>query len=587
MKNIILFAMSTLPKIIVPNDWEIDLIDQKHIDLFKKSKISVEDCKSQLEPITRMIMENVDGSFKLIMICTNAVNTESIDLNEKKLFAVPYFFERLKEKSLLLVDDQIPEHEVENPEFDENGEVSFERFFLPTSSGGDCEVLKINAEFDSIRGIELAVDEICHDYKQEKCRLFIAANGGLREFFLNMAAIGVLLKYKNIEVDGIWSTELNQKKIIDCGNVFSMFEYVSAMNEFMNFGSAKSLSDYFAGFQDDSSSEPIMEAMNKIHYGISYCNIDTYESGLKQFKKATCGAERKGIRGIPQFRMFEEELESDYGNLFKNDDYWYTDLVERCFKKDLMQQALTYNEAKVFDDFFESGILYFDESSLANRSESPKRIKKYDNIYLYISDIKGSVGDKDPIHIVLLKYIMAMFSVEGEVSDLVARVVSNGGEKAFKNLLEVIENINTNRLKKAVKPYLPEKIKTDELFYDKNNSSVEIPNTSFDYVAIDDSVQALTLRTVFGNDKIGRNYKVLAAVTIYLYVILKKVRNTWNHGNEKEQPNVDQLKTLLGIYIECMKKLLDGAKMIGANVNLPDVEKIRTVQITSLPKNKS
>ena len=581
MKNIILFAMSKLGS-LTSRDWTIDLSDNRHIRLFKKKqsnekRITVKDCISQLEPVVRMVMENVnDGSFKLIMMCSNLANNDVRMDDDRKLQAVPFLFERLKLKGLV-DDDVIPEHEPLVFK-DVNQQLTAEEFSLPAKSG-PCEVYKINAEFDSILGIEMAVNEICEDYRKEKCRLFIAGNGGLRENFLNITAISLLLKYKGIQVDGLWSTETGKdSRIIDCGNVYGMFEYVSAMNEFMKFGSAESLSEYFKAKLGMKENDPVLVAMNRIHYGINYCNVDVYENGLNRLKKAIKKGETKddSIRNVPQFRMFEGDLVADYGNLFEHDEYWYTELIERCFQKGQLQQALTFNEAKICDDFFNSGIIYFDEKSLVFREPGAKRVKRYENIYLFVRFIENSLGDTDPIHKTLLAYMQAFYAVKGDVKSLVEYATSENSRIAFMTFLNTIDTADEEELKNLLKPYLPADIKTQELFETADPiSRIKRPMNFCRFAPIRESSQELKLKTVFSNNKIGRNYKTLAAVMIYLFMILKKTRNTWNHGNENEQPDIEHLKTLILMYVECMKKLLTKAQELTRNVNLPNADKFR------------
>ena len=78
-------------------------------------------------------------------------------------------------------------------------------------------------------------------------RLYIDPHGGFREVSLVAEAVISLLKVEGIEVAGIYGIEHGQgkeNKIVDGSAGFHIFDFVSGINEFINYGRANSLESF-------------------------------------------------------------------------------------------------------------------------------------------------------------------------------------------------------------------------------------------------------------------------------------------------------------------------------------------------------
>ena len=368
MKNIIVFAMSTLPKgRKEPSDFAIE----KDVAATQgMTNFTVKDCVSQMEPVTRLIMQNYSGETELIILCTSETEklndrfVSSLEPGIGAISAVEYYLLRLQRTGFIDVMELKG-----NPEKDErtlrftlgrNRTVSFYLIRnLVETNGNKSDVLDV---------ANLTVGEIRRLNKDDKINLFIAANGGFRDVFMVISAISSMLKLDDISVKGIYSTKYASEKgvpdsILDIRKSFDMFEFVSGLNEFDKYGDVDTLMEYFSKTHGDKvKNDKLIKGMKDLSDGLSYCNINLYKAGLDRLRELFSAENPDSlIMNHAEFQIFRDEFRNDYSTLLDvKNSYRIIDIVERCVRKKRLQQALTFIEAKFTDDLFNSGVLYFD-----------------------------------------------------------------------------------------------------------------------------------------------------------------------------------------------------------------------------------
>lgn len=320
-KNIIVLSMSTLGEKVYPCNF-----------VYKENDKTGEEYYSQLEPISRMILEREGSLDKIIILATESTKKEQEFIldpngkNEKRTCsAIDFYKERMglkNEEKMKIVDVE-------------------EKEFTPA----------ISKVVETIRSLYTEKNS------EDELKLWIDTQGGFRNITLVMNAIISLLKTDNIEPDGIYSVNFNSKAklqpIIDQTETYKIFQFVSGINEFSRYGRAEQLEDYYDSISPENTPK-VIRKMKDITEAIQMCNMIEFEKYLKELKnlvKNRSDASEKELLNI-----FWKQIENDYGQLLK-ESCTGLDIVEWFYKKKFYQQAITYIESKLPREWVERGIL--------------------------------------------------------------------------------------------------------------------------------------------------------------------------------------------------------------------------------------
>ena len=320
-KNIIVLSMSTLGKKVYPYNF-----------VYKENDETGEEYYSQLEPISRMILEREGSLDKIIILATESTKKDQEFIldpngkNEKRTCSAINFY---KERMGLKNEEKINIVDVEEKEF------------TPA----------ISKVVETIRSLYTEKNS------EDELKLWIDTQGGFRNITLVMNAIISLLKTDNIEPDGIYSVNFNSKAklqpIIDQTETYKIFQFVSGINEFSRYGRAEQLEDYYDSISPENTPK-VIRKMKDITEAIQMCNMIEFEKYLKELKnlvKNRSDASEKELLNI-----FWKQIENDYGQLLK-ESCTGLDIVEWFYKKKFYQQAITYIESKLPREWVERGIL--------------------------------------------------------------------------------------------------------------------------------------------------------------------------------------------------------------------------------------
>lgn len=320
-KNIIVLSMSTLGEKVYPCNF-----------VYKENDKTGEEYYSQLEPISRMILEREGSLDKIIILATESTKKEQEFIldpngkNEKRTCsAIDFYKERMglkNEEKMKIVDVE-------------------EKEFTPA----------ISKVVETIRSLYTEKNS------EDELKLWIDTQGGFRNITLVMNAIISLLKTDNIEPDGIYSVNFNSKAelqpIIDQTETYKIFQFVSGINEFSRYGRAEQLEDYYNSISLSDKPE-VIGKMKEITEAIQMCNMIEFEEHLKELRNLV--ENRIDVSEKSLLNIFWKQIENDYGQLLK-ESCTGLDIVEWFYKKKFYQQAITYIESKLPREWVERGIL--------------------------------------------------------------------------------------------------------------------------------------------------------------------------------------------------------------------------------------
>lgn len=319
MKNILLLAMSILGREIRDNYYT-----------YEGGEVFVG--QSQLEPITYMV-----------------------NLEQKKRG------ERLDKIIILETEDSLLEH---------NGRKSAVAFYkerVEKFLDADVEYADIKIDEEKpAEGITKATKILLQEYDEqkknnEKMNLWIDTQGGFRDVVMVFNAIISLLREQGIEPKGIYSirytpnnTKENPCPIIDQTKNYDIFKFVSAMQEFMDYGKAIGLKKYYG---EENS---FVRTIDGIADAIQMCQPQKFENAIRKFADYLKSGEYKN--DDPYLQIFAEFMKSDYGTLLEQPDNTI-EQIRWCVKKEFYQQAMTIYIEKMPEYYYKKGILALDVDS--------------------------------------------------------------------------------------------------------------------------------------------------------------------------------------------------------------------------------
>lgn len=482
--------MSTLPANIKKSTFSFIKEDGK--------EIVIEDCKSQLEPIPRLMMQMSDENDEFIIyaLCSTATMAKPDDKNkvyddnkEVTISAWDYFKERIKAYN-------------NNVEYKE---------------------IKLDNLSNPYQAIAEVINSVRENYKESEDRLWVDTHGGLRDIAQIFSALISLLKVDNIVPDEIFGVEFGKNLIISQKEAFNIFEYVSGMNDFINFGSAEVLKKYYGG-KKNKNVEEILNAMDEIAEGTQLCDPDKYTNGIKDLRESI-----KDIEDEPLLGIFAEYIKRDYGEELIPKDPSKKDakipplaIIERCLNKGLYQQALTFLESMMPDEYVEKGCICVEDWNVVERARNYRKMH-------YISNE----------HFVFDTY------VEFKIHFAKETIIQST------NLSEEFWAIN--QLSLFYEEY-KEKYEYDKKIYFRNSpmkfNTYNSFNKDFKLFTDKEENKKILLKTNLSQEEL----KVLLRL-LQIHRALKKCRNLFNHSNSN-RPSIEDIKNVLKLYIIFAKHVL-------------------------------
>ena len=472
-KNILILALSTVNR---DDKMPVSGPPKNPSSFIYGDEFRDDDCIYQLEPVTKYMIENHKGEqINIIELCTEDV----VSPDKNGDIAKKYYEERINEYN--------------------------------KSRGYNCDLVfkQINIDLsNTTRGLVDAINELETIKRSNKINhIWMDTHGGFRDVTFMLNSLLSLLKIYEIIPDKIFGVRFNDKRkineIVDQEESFIMNDFVSGMNEFFNYGSARLLSEYYKKQKTKTSAiDDMVKAMCEVSDGTKLCDPDFYISALNRLGKSIKNYKNLGV----PFDIFVDYINTDYGVLLDSTNRLNIDIVERCYKKGMYQQALTFIESLMPMDFVNNHIVYFGANVISINQE-----------------IETSAREK---HQSKEQYIFEMF-----VLGCLRNMVNNDA-----TALSVIRG-----------QYGQENI---ELFTPKKSITVSSNIKRVDkapYISRD-----IFLKTDVDEKKYDKATKL-----ILLHKAIKRVRNMTNHSkSENNRPTIQDITRALGKYVDLAKDVM-------------------------------
>lgn len=494
--NILLLSMSTFPY-LENKEEEKDKPRRLRKSKFTYMNNKVEEYYSQLEPITRVLIENGNKPDEVITLCTKASMTErEYRLDDDKTDTkspLDFYISRITEVA------------------DKNNTIKYKKF--PQGEDVYLEPNDTKSKNSAIAEIALYLLSKKNDQENnEELHLWIDTQGGMRDVSLLMNAVVSLLKTSDIKIEGIYSINYTDGigNVIEQNDTYHIFDFVSGMNEFIQYGRADQLVKYY-GLNNKSTNANIpalVTQMKELADSIMLCDLNRFDKGLTEIKKTLDKWNENNESNNVLLNIFVEQIKDDYKEILKK-DVSGVDKIKWFHKKKLYQQTLTYIESNGPKDWERSRVITFSCTEVNGDTDRLPSLTNMVNHYIgYITD--GISEHMEESHTEALDTLL----IEEAEGEKYWRRNRDGRKRRLLN----IELKN----KKAEWDY---KYKVE--FGKKGNNENQL-------------------------------YKLIA-----FYKLIKMERNLFNHmdSNEDDERNnrqrmqIDKLDTLIDSYVDTCEKL--------------------------------
>lgn len=433
----------------------------------------------QLEPVIRMLSKELlkrspsDCLDHLVILCTNKVKeAQNVTMPDgsvrNEISPLDFFKERIREYL--------------NPDRSDD-----ELFIIEDVDENDASIA-IKSTVDTLRSLKSSLP-VHTDIK-----LFVDRHGGFRGVQQYLDAILSLLRDEfpsiesyDVQYDGAKSN------IIKADNR-SIFDFVSGINEFTNYGRIDSLSKY-------PENQKLNDCITKIADGIQLCSIYSFEDGLNTLAEYFA-------KPSPQTRstflsIFEDSIRMDYKGLLTG-NRTTVDEIRWCLKKGFYQQALTLIEGAMPRELHKCGVFSYSEELRCRIEDQKANPQNYHNAKI-----------KEEINVFILNNSITKKFSENNRDELLKR--NNFEDTAAGNKYLKSGNIT------------------------KASDLMNYTSFSSDKIVIDGKYRKLSFNT--------NNPNILYAF-FYLHCALKHVRNYANHASIEPFPiSLGKLKEAILQYI--------------------------------------
>lgn len=289
----------------------------------------------QLDPVPRILSDKLASENqtldKIVILYTDQTVEPTIPSDTGKVSPMDYFTENTVE--------WMRKYEVEDKES------LYAKLYRKVRIDSENIKVGLREAIDYLRGIR-------------NLNLYIDMHGGPREDAVKILALVSLLRTEGIVPKSYFSIPYNQNEKIhpvEEKDEFEIFDFVSGMNEFLNYGRITTLERYIGKEAPD-----FFKSICTISRGIQFCHVPEFESGLSSLSKELSNMKTETFDKIGYLSLFVENIKKDYGILL-DENHSVMDEVRWCNKKGFYQQAVTLIEARMPDEIVKSLLIIPDD----------------------------------------------------------------------------------------------------------------------------------------------------------------------------------------------------------------------------------
>lgn len=390
--------------------------------------------------------------------------------------------------------------------------------------------LDMDKQYEAITSI---VNEINTIPKDKIDHLWIDPHGGPRN--INVTMLGLLSLLHNFHItpeyvfDLKYDNDTHIATIKNNDDIYTIYNFVSAMNTFYNSQNADLLIDYLNSTDKGkvSAANNTAKALKVISDGLQFCNSELYKTGINDLHKTLVSLKNDNS----YVSLFNDFIEAE----FNDGEFQPLRTIERCLNNSLYQQTLTFIESFIPDEIAKYKIIYLSKED-------------YDHYESYKNNNKNKILNKN---------------------ETLNKIVLNklGDELFPKQTLATLkgqEDINEiNKLYFQLIPIINTKLKNIETYNAIDSSFIPhditfnlLSNTNKNYTVFSYNSNPTFTCILHSNIKKTDSYYYEAVLSLIMFFVILKIRNNVSHSN-KTVLDYDQIIQFLKHYIEITKDLFE------------------------------
>jgi|GEM_PF-1445735 len=223
---------------------------------------------------------------------------------------------------------------------------------------GDADIgkrIEIQAYGDTLKDMDKAVMDLSDiagkmarfskAHAGETIYLHADMTGGFRHASMMMLSIMQLTSFLGIHIGQVLYSEPKQESVYVANKIHAMFDLISGVEEFVQFGSIHTLQRYFERSAESQSTEllNLLTAMKNFSDGIRLCRTDAIRPIMADLRKRIEIFEGSGGKSSEEhiFLQLLQRVKEEYA-LVTQADASELDVIRWCMKKGHWQQAMTF-----------------------------------------------------------------------------------------------------------------------------------------------------------------------------------------------------------------------------------------------------
>lgn len=181
---------------------------------------------------------------------------------------------------------------------------------------------------------------------EKKDTLFVGLSGGLRDVAMLLVTVARCMRdLRDVQTRRVICAELNNNEPVvrDRTQLYGLFDFVTAMDQFFSTGTAQKLENYL---RSEGEKDPVLHALltriNQFSEDLALCRVRKLNDDLNQIDQALKETPEKSQNLTDLFfQMLKDRFSTEFAELLSSGEKALPALVSWCAGHGMYQQALT------------------------------------------------------------------------------------------------------------------------------------------------------------------------------------------------------------------------------------------------------
>lgn len=203
---------------------------------------------------------------------------------------------------------------------------------------------------DNLKGVAEMAQRIQNYSAGKNVCLYADLTGGMRHVIMTMLNVIRLLEYSGVKIGQLLYANYSGKiEVEEVKNIYDLFQLISGVEEFINFGSVEALKKYYAANSVQSDSlKNLIKAMENFAESIKLCRYGQFKDAIKNLHDALndYSFDADNLNDILMARLIDK-IREKYSPLVATRGENDIKIIRWCIENGYLQQALTLYTERV------------------------------------------------------------------------------------------------------------------------------------------------------------------------------------------------------------------------------------------------